>query len=53
MSKQIEKRVEQMKRYESFLETVKEANPEEFEELMSILVRHTTLKERNAGLKET
>ena len=42
-----------MKRYESFLETVKEANPEEFEDLTSILQRHQTLKERNAQLKLT
>lgn len=42
-----------MKRYESFLETVKEANPEEFEDLIGILQRHKTLKERNADLKDT
>ena len=41
-----------MKKYELFLEKVKEANPDEFEDLISILSRYKSLVSRNAELKE-
>ena len=36
----IEKKVKNMKKFEKFLDTVKEANPDEFSELQDILSRH-------------
>lgn len=47
----IDRSVDSMKRYESFLEKVKEANPDEFEDLISILSRYKTLLSRNNDLK--
>jgi hypothetical protein len=41
-----------MRRYEQFLETVKEANPEQFEDLQKILELHTSQVERNEFLKD-
>ena len=36
----IERKVEQMRKYEHFLERVKEANPDEFADVIDILSRH-------------
>lgn len=47
----IDRSVDSMKRYESFLEKVKESNPDEFEDLISILSRYKTLLSRNNDLK--
>ena len=47
----IEKKVESMKQYEKFLEKVKEANPDEFAELIDILSRYKQLVAKNEELK--
>lgn len=47
----IDRSVDSMRRYEQFLEKVKEANPDEFEDLISILSRYKTLLSRNKDLK--
>jgi len=41
-----------MKKFEEFLKRVQEENPDEFQELHSILSRHDTLKHSNDRLKE-
>ncbi len=41
-----------MKKFEQFLERVKENNPDEFQELHDILSRYQTLKASNERLQE-
>lgn len=41
-----------MKKFETFLEKVKEQNPDEFQELPDILSRYQTLKTSNEKLQE-
>ena len=41
-----------MKKFEVFLERVKEQNPDEFSELADILSRYQTLKDSNERLQE-
>lgn len=41
-----------MKKYEMFLERVKEANPDEFTDLIDILSRHQQLKSKNEELQQ-
>jgi len=50
-SMKIEKKVESMKKFEKFLEKVKDANPDEFPELIDILSRHKQLIAKNQELK--
>jgi hypothetical protein len=45
-------KVEEMKKYEQFLEKVKEANPDEFADVIDILSRHQQLKAKNQELLE-
>lgn len=46
----IERKVKAMKKFESFLERVKEQNTDEFQELHDILSRYNTLKSSNERL---
>ena len=50
-AKKIEKKVESMKKFEKFLERVKDANPDEFSELIDILSRYKQLVAKNDELK--
>ena len=50
-SMKIEKKVESMKKFEKFLKKVKDANPDEFPELIDILSRHKQLIAKNQELK--
>lgn len=45
-SQKIEAKKQEMKKYEEFLERVKEANPDEFPELIDILSRYKQLKQK-------
>lgn len=45
--------MQQMKKFDRFLEKVKEANPDEFSELQDILSRHRQLQGKNWELHET
>lgn len=49
-AKKIEMKVEQMKKYEQFLERVKEANQDEFTDIIDILSRYVQLKSKNEEL---
>lgn len=49
----IERKVKTMKKFEKFLEKVKEANPDEFSELQDILSRHKQLISKNEELHGT
>ena len=49
-SKRIEFKVKAMKQYESYLESVKDNNPDEYQELSDILSRYWTLKDSNVKL---
>ena len=53
LSNKIERKVKAMKKYEGFLEKVKEANPDEFSELQDILSRHKQLISKNEELHKT
>ena len=48
----IERKMKAMKKFELFLERVKENNPDEFQELHDILSRYQTLKASNERLQE-
>ena len=48
----IERKMKAMKKFEMFLERVKENNPDEFQELHDILSRYQTLKASNERLQE-
>lgn len=50
-AEKIEKKVESMKKFEKFLEKVKDANPDEFSELIDILSRYKQLVAKNDELK--
>ena len=50
-AEKIEKKVESMKKFEKFLEKVKDANPDEFSELIDILSRYKQLVAKNEELK--
>ena len=50
-AKKIEKKVESIKKFEKFLERVKDANPDEFSELIDILSRYKQLVAKNDELK--
>jgi Domain of unknown function (DUF4200) len=50
-AEKIEEKVDRMKQYEEFLERVKEAHPDEFQELNDILARYKTLSDSNAKLR--
>ena len=50
-SARIEMKVEAMRKYETYLERVKECN-DEYSELSDILARHETLEKSNKKLKE-
>ena len=41
-----------MKKYEQFLERVKESNPDEFQELTDILSRYKQLEQKNDELQK-
>lgn len=41
MSQKVERKVQSMRKFEKFLERVKDANPDEFQELIDIHSRHT------------
>ena len=45
-------KVEQMKKYEQFLERVKEANQDEFTDIIDILSRYVQLKSKNEELQQ-
>jgi hypothetical protein len=45
-------KVTAMKKYEAYLESVKECNPDEYQELSDILSRYWTLKNSNTKLNE-
>ena len=51
-AEKIERKVESMRKFEKFLEKVKDANPDEFQELIDIHSRYEQLKEKNKELKE-
>lgn len=51
-AEKIERKVRAMKKFESFLEEVKESNQDEFSELSEILSRYDTLKQSNDKLHE-
>lgn len=42
-----------MKKYDVYLETVKDNNPDEFTELQDIVSRHTQLETKNKELHDT
>jgi chromosome segregation ATPase len=48
----LEKEVQRMRKYEDFLERVKERNPDDFPEIQDILGRYTTLKESSEKLNK-
>ncbi len=50
-AEKIERKVESMKKFEKFLEKVKDANPDEFSELIDILSRYKQLVAKNEELK--
>ena len=50
-AERIERKVESMKKFEKFLEKVKDTNPDEFSELIDILSRHKQLVAKNEELK--
>jgi hypothetical protein len=50
-AEKIEAKVHSMKQFESFLEKVKDANPDEFSELIDILSRYKQLVSKNDELK--
>jgi len=50
-SAKITRKVESMKKFEKFLEKVKDANPDEFAELNDILSRYKQLVAKNEELK--
>ncbi len=52
-SKRIELKVVAMKKYETYLEEVRECNPDEYQELQDILARYKTLKSSNTKLSTT
>ena len=41
MSQKVERKVASMRKFEKFLERVKDANPDEFQELIDIHSRHS------------
>ena len=49
-STRIEFKVSAMRKYESYLESVKDYNPDEYQELSDILSRYWTLKNSNTKL---
>lgn len=51
-AKDIERKVEKMQKFETFLERVKEQHPDEFQELNDILSRHKTLMSANKKLQD-
>ena len=51
MSQKVERKVASMRKFEKFLERVKDANPDEFQELIDIHSRHSQLVEKNRELK--
>ena len=51
-SKRIEYRVRAMNKYEQYLVSVKEHNPDEYQEISDILSRYHTLKTANTRLTE-
>lgn len=51
-SQMVNHKVHEMQKYEGFLENVKEANPEDFADLISILMRYKSLVSQNLYLKE-
>ena len=51
MSQRVERKVAKMRKFEKFLERVKDANPDEFQALIDIHSRHTQLVEKNRELK--
>jgi cell shape-determining protein MreC len=51
-AEKIERKVQSMKKYEHFLEKVREANPDEFAELIDILSRYKQLVAKNEELKK-
>ena len=51
-AERIERKVESMRKFEKFLEKVKDANPDEFTELIDINSRYDQLEKKNKELKE-
>ena len=49
-SKRIELKVLAMKKYEAYLDNVRDCNPDEYQELQDILSRYKTLKSSNIKL---
>ena len=47
----IERKVDSMRKFEKFLEKVKDANPDEFQELIDIHSRYVQLEDKNKELK--
>lgn len=50
-AKMIERKVESMKKYENFLDKVKNKNPDEFTDVVDILSRYQQLKAKNMELQ--
>jgi uncharacterized short protein YbdD (DUF466 family) len=46
----IDLKVKAMKKYETYLESVRDRNPDEYQELSDILSRYQTLKRSNLNL---
>ena len=51
-AERIERKVESMRKFEKFLEKVKDANPDEFQELIDIHSRYAQLEAKNEELKK-
>ena len=51
-AEKIQKKVEVMKKYEEFLEKVKEKNPDEFNDLGDIILRYSLLVKKQTELKD-
>ena len=48
----IERRVDEMRMYEEYLEKVRDANPDEYPELNDILARHKQLTDKKRELEQ-
>lgn len=52
-AKRIELKVKAMRKYESYLDSVRDENTDEYQELGDILARYWTLKNANTSLIDT